>query len=158
VQAGVSTYGSASIGGFGTGGGDNSWKTGPVVGLGARMTLSQAISVGAAIEYSTHQYDPGEFGTDYDATNTLFYLNGIGQIRFGLFEPLYGSILGGVGLEYQDRDPTGTPGKTELGMGGLLGIGLTAGLSRHLEMFLEGSIRFRTYATPVAQIGIAYAL
>lgn len=158
AQAGVSSYGSGSIGGLGTGGGDNSWKTGPIMGIGTRVALTQAFSVGATIEYSTHRYDPGEFGTNYDATNTVLYLNGIGQLRFGLFDPFDGSILGGINLTYQDRDPTGTPGLTELDVGGLLGVGLTAGLSSHVEVFLEGSLRIRTYVTPVAQIGIAYAL
>ncbi len=160
AQAGLSSYVPASIGDLGShGGGGSDWKTGPIVGIGARMALSQAFSVGATIEYSTHQYDPGEFGAIYDATNRVLDLNGIGRISFGLSNPLGASILGGIGFSYQDRDATGSiPGSSGWDVGAVLGVGLAVDLSRYVEIFLDGSLRFRSYTTAIAQIGIAYAL
>src|SRR4030042_2551369 len=57
AQAGRSSYGSLYIGPLGGGGGDQSWKPGPIIGIGVRVHTSEHFSVDAVVEYSTHQYD-----------------------------------------------------------------------------------------------------
>lgn len=169
LRAGLSSYGSATIGRFGGGGGDHNWKTGPIVGAGIRIRTSEGFALEALVEYSTHQYrsEAWEKPPTNDPRNRILDLNGVGRFGFVLFDPLRASVFGGIGLSYQYNDEIiiGTadsqriaPGRSAVDVGAVLGIGFAVQVSRKLELSLDGSWRMRYYVTPVALLGIAYTL
>jgi hypothetical protein len=167
-KGGISSYGSVYIGNFGGGGGDQNWKPGPIVGLGMRVRTGDGFAVDGLVEYSIHSYAT-ELSEPIanDPKNSIFEFTATGRLSFGIVEAMYIDIIGGVGISSQHEDEVVTiyqnsqytsPGKESVDFGAVLGVGVEARISKKIELLLEGSLRMRTYVTPVVQLGIAYAL
>lgn len=168
-KGGLSWYGSAYIGNLGGSGGDQNWKSGPIMALGARIRMSDAIAFEGLVEYSTHRYAPREWESPpiNSPKNSILEVTTTGRVSFGIFDGSYLDIIGGVGISSQHKDERvtlymnsryTTPGRQAVDFGAVLGTGLEVRLSRTIELSLEGSWRMRFYVTPVVQLGFAYAL
>ncbi len=167
VQGGISSYNGA--GGFSPGMGDDRWKMGPLLNLGLRWTTSQRFSLAATVEYCTYAVKnplDNRWVGPGNPTNTIFDVNLVARWQFWRLERLYASLPIGLGYWHQNVDPVESDapypwsrsGFTASGVGGVLGLGLGAELTRELELYLEGTYRIRTYTTPAAQLGLAYRL
>ena len=168
-KGGLSSYGSAYFGNLAGSGGDQNWKSGPIVALGARMRTSEAFAFEGLVEYSTHRYAPREWENppSNNPKNSILEVTTTGRLSIGIFGGTYLDIIGGVGLSSQHKDERTTvqgnsvyttPGRQAVDFGAILGTGLEVRVSRSIELSLEGSWRMRFYVTPVVQLGVAYAL
>lgn len=167
-KGGISSYGAVQGFAVGGGGGDQSWKLGPIIGLGARIRTSDAFAIEGLFEYSTHRYAvkyEWEIPPINDPRNRILEFTTMGRLSFRLVDIVHFVFLGGVSISYHHKDdivpPNSqyiTPGRRAVDVGGILGIGSEVRISKSIEISLEGSWRMRFYVTPVVQLGIAYGL
>ena len=165
AKGGISSYGSLYIGPLGGGGGDTHWKSGPIFSAGARLRTSDGFAVDGVVEYSTHHWDNSWLPPVNSPRNSILELSGIGRSSFRTIGPCHFCFLYGLGLSYQQKDELireyngtqyVTPKNHDLTASLILGVGLEVRVPAGLEISLEGNIRGRRYATPVAEFAIAY--
>lgn len=167
-KGGLSSYGSVQGFAVGGGGGDQSWKLGPIIGLGVRIRTSDAFAIDGLIEYSTHRYAvkyDWEIPPINDPRNRILEFTTTGRLSFRIVDIVHVAFLGGVSISSHHKDdkvypntPYITPGRRAVDVGGILGIASDVRVSKSIEISLEGSWRMRFYVTPVVQLGIAYGL
>ncbi len=145
-----------------SGGGSESWKAGPLLGLGVRLKATQTFFYGATVEYATHAYHSSE--VEGNPTNTIFDVTAFGRATFHILGPISGAFSFGLSYWNQTVDkvvwpepnPVTRPGQSASGLGFLLGLGLGTQVTDRIEVDLDANAHFRPYGTAVLQMGIAY--
>ena len=168
AKGGISSYGSLYIGNFGGGGGEHGWKPGPIVSVGARLRVTETLAIEGVIEYSTHHLKRlWEDGIVNDPQNSILEISAIGRASWGLFGATYIGMVGGLSLSSQTKDAVviqsvnsqyTTPEVKRTHVSVVLGANIEFRVLDQWEFSLEGSLRGRTYVTPVVQLGCAYVL
>jgi hypothetical protein len=169
IQGGMSSYGTLYFGSLGGGGGDQHWKTGPILGIGMRLKTSSSFSLDGTVEYSSHAYKPDEWEevpVKGDPRNTIFEINVVARANLRIAETVWFSFLFGPGywfqsideVTWQGQDTWKRPGQSASSVGFLLGVGFASEVARRWDLSIDGTLRCRTYVTPVLQLGLAYHL
>ena len=169
AKGGISSYGALYFGPLGGGdGGDWDWHTGPYMSVGVRIRPTEGFAADALVEYSTHRYD-GQYHTVNaysNSWNSVLDFTANLRLSLRLFDPVHIVFIGGGGLTFRHADeivgtswgsryfkPATSDSRTVL----VLGLGLEGRFAKTWEFSVEGGIRGREYATPVAQFGLAYS-
>ena len=164
-QIGRSSYGSMAIGGLGTGGGsDQEWKVGTIVGLGVRFQTSHNPTFDGIIEYSIHSFQSVSGGAEptNDPKNKIVEFAILARFNIDIAGPVRLSLFPGISPYYQLKDDRvysnpayNSKGESRFGVGGVVGAGFSVECSSVVDLYLDGSLRMRSYITPVIELGIA---
>jgi hypothetical protein len=170
AKGGMSSSGTVGIGNFGGGGGgDNSWDSGPIIGLGVRLRKTERVALEAVFEYSSHKRLQQEWQNPLvnDPRLTRLELSALARWSWSLFRPTYFMLFLGPVLTYQKIDQIvtqgnsmqfTTPGTNNLHLGLVFGLGLGGQVADRWELWVDAGLRVRSYAAGTIQLGVAYAL
>lgn len=170
LKAGTSHYGSVYFGNLAGSGGDQNWKIGPIVSLGAGMQTSNSFAVEFLLEYSTHRYDFKQWYNSpvNDPRMNIIDITSLGRYAFLSFNGVRFEMIFGIGYSFQQKDELVrkyqefpqyvVPKDSRSDVSGLFGGAVQVKLNDNIWILCELNYRMRYYVTPVAEIGLAYFL
>ncbi len=159
VKGGVSEYEGVDFNISGASG-DQHWANGTILSAGAGMRISSAFALEALVEYSTHNYAPRIYETApiNGSRNTITELTALGRFSILTISIIRLELVAGLSYSYQREGYPIIGEVSRTGVSVPLGLAVECQLTKAISVTLDGNLRMRFYVTPVAQIGLAYAL